>query len=133
VKDHDLWQRVDRALLFHQVECQAWQFEEALTSDEQLTCQAAPAGDVAIVPATCGESLSKTCEPSPISTLAEQRLAPTRRGEVPASRVRKRRIGPQNAGLRAGLANAFASQAASLREKLHGLVDPERRLATGAA
>jgi hypothetical protein len=31
VKDHDLWQRVDRALLFHKVNCQAWQFEEAAT------------------------------------------------------------------------------------------------------
>jgi len=29
VKDHDLWQRVDRALLFHAVDCQAWQFEES--------------------------------------------------------------------------------------------------------
>ena len=29
VKDCDLWQRVDRALLFHEVECQAWQFEES--------------------------------------------------------------------------------------------------------
>ncbi len=27
VKDCDLWQRVDRAMLFHQVVCQAWQFE----------------------------------------------------------------------------------------------------------
>ncbi|TWU25774.1 RNase H family protein [Bythopirellula polymerisocia] len=29
VKDCDLWQRIDRALLFHEVECQAWQFEES--------------------------------------------------------------------------------------------------------
>lgn len=28
VRDHDLWRRVDRALAFHQVECQAWQFED---------------------------------------------------------------------------------------------------------
>ena len=27
VRDHDLWQRVDRALQFHEVTCQAWQFE----------------------------------------------------------------------------------------------------------
>ncbi len=33
VRDHDLWQRVDRALRFHQVSCQAWQFDEV--SDEQ--------------------------------------------------------------------------------------------------
>ncbi len=35
VKDHDLWQRVDRALLFHKVDCQAWQFEEAATVEPQ--------------------------------------------------------------------------------------------------
>ena len=27
VRDHDLWQRVDQALRFHQVDCQAWQFD----------------------------------------------------------------------------------------------------------
>ena len=27
VRDHDLWKRVDRALKFHEVTCQAWQFE----------------------------------------------------------------------------------------------------------
>ncbi len=27
VRDHDLWQRVDRAFQFHEVTCQAWQFE----------------------------------------------------------------------------------------------------------
>ncbi len=27
VRDHDLWQRVDRALQFHTITCQAWQFE----------------------------------------------------------------------------------------------------------
>ncbi len=29
IRDHDLWQRVDRALQFHQVECFNWRFEEA--------------------------------------------------------------------------------------------------------
>lgn len=28
VRDHDLWRRVDRALEFHEVDCQAWHFEE---------------------------------------------------------------------------------------------------------
>ena len=42
VRDHDLWQRVDRALEFHQVECQTWHFEESLgdprdVSPEQLS------------------------------------------------------------------------------------------------
>jgi len=27
VRDCDLWQRVDRALLFHEVDCQSWQFD----------------------------------------------------------------------------------------------------------
>ncbi len=29
IRDHDLWRRVDRALRFHEVDCQAWQFDEA--------------------------------------------------------------------------------------------------------
>ncbi|MCG8449079.1 MAG: hypothetical protein MI725_05805 [Pirellulales bacterium] len=29
VRDHDLWKRVDRALEFHQVDCQTWHFEES--------------------------------------------------------------------------------------------------------
>jgi ribonuclease HI len=29
IRDHDLWQRVDRALTFHQVDCITWQCEEA--------------------------------------------------------------------------------------------------------
>jgi ribonuclease HI len=29
IRDHDLWQRVDRALQFHQVECFTWHFDEA--------------------------------------------------------------------------------------------------------
>ena len=38
VRDHDLWQRVDRALQFHDVSCQAWQFEtvEAPVSEASL-------------------------------------------------------------------------------------------------
>lgn len=27
VRDHDLWRRVDRALRFHEVDCQSWQFD----------------------------------------------------------------------------------------------------------
>ena len=34
VRDHDLWQRVDRALQFHEINCQAWQFETVETSPE---------------------------------------------------------------------------------------------------
>ncbi len=28
IRDHDLWQRVDRALMFHQVECCAWHVDD---------------------------------------------------------------------------------------------------------
>ncbi len=30
VRDHDLWRRVDRALRYHQVDCQAWRFETSV-------------------------------------------------------------------------------------------------------
>lgn|GEM_PF-2385816 len=33
VRDHDLWRRVDRALLFHQVQCRAWQFASESQQD----------------------------------------------------------------------------------------------------
>jgi hypothetical protein len=38
VRDHDLWQRVDRALLFHEVDCQSWHFDETAeaASDQSL-------------------------------------------------------------------------------------------------
>jgi ribonuclease HI len=39
IKDADLWQRVDRALLFHEVDCQTWQFEDA-AAPEQDTAEA---------------------------------------------------------------------------------------------
>jgi ribonuclease HI len=29
IRDHDLWQRVDRALQFHEIECVTWRFEKA--------------------------------------------------------------------------------------------------------
>ena len=35
VRDHDLWQRVDRALRFHKVECRVWRFDEPVR-DEPL-------------------------------------------------------------------------------------------------
>jgi len=34
VRDHDLWRRVDRALRFHRVNCQAWQFDEPAVSEQ---------------------------------------------------------------------------------------------------
>jgi ribonuclease HI len=49
IQDGDLWQRVDRALEFHQVECCAWSNE-----DEQAACTL---GDLrsACRPSTCSE------------------------------------------------------------------------------
>ena len=35
IRDHDLWQRVDRALEFHQVVCQLWHFEQT-EGDEEM-------------------------------------------------------------------------------------------------
>lgn len=42
VKDHDLWQRVDRALKFHQVDCQAWQFTEQTDAAEVVPAPSSP-------------------------------------------------------------------------------------------
>ena len=33
VRDHDLWQRVDRALQYHTLDCQAWQFDEPINTN----------------------------------------------------------------------------------------------------
>jgi ribonuclease HI len=129
VKDHDLWQRVDRALLFHQVECQAWQFEEGVVEEPQACESVRPAE----VTADCSDRSARACEPASVPALAENRLSPTRHRGAARSRVRKRRLGPQNAGLQRSLANALVTKAASLRDTLQSLVDPDRRLATGAA
>lgn len=44
VRDHDLWQRVDRALRIHEVCCQAWQFDEPAEAEspakQPRRCQA---------------------------------------------------------------------------------------------
>jgi len=37
VKNRDLWQRVDRALCFHQVECRSWRFDRAHGSKPTAT------------------------------------------------------------------------------------------------
>src|SRR5690606_23293920 len=114
VKDHDLWQRIDRALLFHQVECQAWQFEEGV-AEQSPSCEAARSAEVTV---DCSDNAARACEPAPVSAVAESGLAPIRHRRVPRSRVRKRRLGPQNAGLQRGLANALVTKAASLRDTL---------------
>lgn len=35
IRDHDLWQRVDRALMFHQVECCAWHVDDRASQGHQ--------------------------------------------------------------------------------------------------
>jgi ribonuclease HI len=42
IRDHDLWQRVDRALKFHQVDCCAWHDDETRSSDPQNERRAMP-------------------------------------------------------------------------------------------
>lgn len=39
VRDHDLWQRVDRALQFHQVQCRTWQFAAQAEHDDEAPSQ----------------------------------------------------------------------------------------------
>jgi ribonuclease HI len=42
VKNRDLWQRVDRALGFHQLECRTWRFDLPHTAPEAAAGAAAP-------------------------------------------------------------------------------------------
>jgi ribonuclease HI len=99
VKDHDLWQRVDRALLFHRVECQSWQFEAPAT-EEPMVCRPSElelAQDDAvrhfesklpcseIKPNPCGPRVAH--EPTDLAG-AEPRLAPTKRRLVVRNRKR---------------------------------------------
>ena len=37
VRDHDLWRRVDRALRFHRIDCQAWRFDEPVVATSSVT------------------------------------------------------------------------------------------------
>ncbi|NOZ40649.1 MAG: hypothetical protein GXP24_10550 [Planctomycetes bacterium] len=43
VRDHDLWRRVDRALQFHTITCQAWQFETVEVEPTSLNEMGVPA------------------------------------------------------------------------------------------
>ncbi len=66
VRDHDLWRRVDRALRFHDVVCQAWQFDD-------------PAG------AESAAKQPRACQ----SELAESHRCRARRQVKPTSRHRR--------------------------------------------
>jgi hypothetical protein len=52
IKNRDLWQRIDRAMQYHQVECRVWRFD--MPDAPELTPEAAPA------PAT-----TRRCIPAP--------------------------------------------------------------------
>jgi ribonuclease HI len=132
VKDHDLWQRVDRALLFHQVECQAWQFEADAATEEPLSCQVASEAINEVIAPTCND-VPQACKTVATNALTEPCGAILERRAAKISRVRKRRLDPHHAGLKAGLAKTLASRAESLRETLHSLVGSSQNLATGAA
>jgi hypothetical protein len=140
VKDHDLWQRVDRALLFHQVECQAWQFETAATTDEPLSCRESltEAVQVEVVRPRCSETVPNPCEAIPLvgpaPTPSESRLAPTKRRLATSPRTRKRRLAAAcERSERGTLTAALVSKAVSLRETLRDFVSPAQQLASGAA
>ena len=140
VKDHDLWQRVDRALLFHKVDCQAWQFEEAATS-EPLVCQASyqvGVGQVEAVGSRCSETMPNLGElPAVLEsprTEPESRLAPTKRRLVPMRRNRKRMAMPAERPNPLGrLTAAVVDKAASWGESLRTMGSPVRQMASGAA
>ncbi|MEM8944199.1 MAG: RNase H family protein [Planctomycetota bacterium] len=49
VRDTDLWRRVDRALQFHQVSCQAWQFESIEVEQESRFDFEVDRGEIPII------------------------------------------------------------------------------------
>ena len=138
VKDCDLWQRVDRTLLFHKVDCQAWQFEVA-TTVEPTVCRAPEvkaaefdAPEDALDRSRCSETLPSPCEwPS-----ESHRLAPTKRRLMPSQQPSQRRVrkyATKSTTKLGGVAAAVAERAATWSESLRALGNPLRRLAQGAA
>lgn len=136
VKDCDLWQRVDRALLFHKVDCQAWQFEVA-TAVEPTVCRA-PEVETPVIGAPadvldrsrCSETLPSPCEPE------SHRLVPTRRRVASTQQPIQRRVrkhAARSATKLGGVAAAVAQRAATWSESLRALGNPLRQLAQGAA
>jgi hypothetical protein len=118
--------------LFHQVECQAWQFEADAATTESHSCQ--PTSELEPqVASSCSQGMSKICEIPPVPTMSPRCPTTGKPRTSRVLRVRKRRLGSQNAGLKVGLTKTLASKALSLRETLHGLVSPHQNLATGAA
>jgi ribonuclease HI len=127
VKDHDLWQRVDRALLFHRVECQSWQFEEPV-AEEPMVCRSSEM-ELAQVEAVklvrskrgCSETNPNPCVPEaehPPTDLpdANTRLAPTKRRLVIKNR-RRPHLQPSPVG---NLAAAVIGRAMAWADSLRG-------------
>lgn len=138
VKDCDLWQRVDRALLFHQVDCQAWQFEDmAPVEPLKSRCSHVEVGPVEAVGSRCSEitpNPSQERQPKVVRRLAPiRRHAPLGTNEL-ARRNRKRKIAPNRSVSPLGrLAAAVANRTSNWSESLRRLLDPARELAHGAA
>lgn len=59
VKNHDLWQRVDRALRFHRIDCRRWRTDE---SDESLAMN-----DVTVAPEAISDNHSMELPTAPTS------------------------------------------------------------------
>jgi ribonuclease HI len=118
VKDHDLWQRVDRALLFHRVGCQSWQFEGPVT-EEPVVCRPSELdlAQVEAVKSRCSETNPNPCAPALTDlTAIEPRLAPTKPGFVVRNRKR-RQLQPSSVG---NLAAAVISRAIAWADTLRG-------------
>jgi ribonuclease HI len=127
VKDHDLWQRIDRALLFHRVECQSWQFEAPAT-EEPMVCRSSEM-ELAQVEAVklirsklgCSEINPNPCsprathEPTDLSDV-KARLAPTKRRLVIKNR-RRPHLQPSPVG---NLAAAVICRAMAWADTLRG-------------
>lgn len=122
VKDHDLWQRVDRALLFHRVECQSWQFEES-AAEEPMVCRSSEMelAQVEAVKSRCSETSPNPCSPKlahePTDLLdTKARLAPTKRRLVIKNR-RRPHMQPSPVG---NLAAAVIGRAMAWADTLRG-------------
>jgi ribonuclease HI len=128
VKDHDLWQRVDRALLFHRVECQSWQFEEP-SNEEPMVCRPSELelAQVEAVKSRCSETNPNPCgprvthEPTDLSE-AEPRLAPTKRRLVVKNRMRRQQQPSTVGNLAAAVIGRAISWADALRAEIQATV-----------
>ncbi len=137
VKDHDLWQRVDRALLFHKVNCQAWQFEET-PAEEPLSCgdSARHVSEVEAAGSQGNGTHVNSCEfPSPTADAAETAILPPikRRVRQPQQVRRRRAVGNQRPNTLGRVAASLVSKASNFGESLRTIGTAMPRLTSGAA